>query len=185
MSAYFELLRDPRWQRKRLQILSRSDFSCEECGATDKTLNVHHRVYRKGAKPWEYADDELQALCEDCHEHLHGIQARMKVALAKLSKYELEEALGMVEGMLAARIVGDTWPDNLQRERQWTMTSFMHGAGFARYVLSRLTNDQYFEFRRMGALSDLDIHWLTTVGLPSQQAAIAESKVQQNDEQSS
>lgn len=73
MSTYSELLRDPRWQRKRLEVMNRADFKCEGCGADDKTFNVHHRVYRKGAKPWEYEDDELVCLCERCHLQCHSI----------------------------------------------------------------------------------------------------------------
>ncbi len=72
--AYSELLRDPRWQRKRLEIMKRASFACEECGATTKTLNVHHVKYVRGRKPWEYADAELRCLCEPCHGKEHGIE---------------------------------------------------------------------------------------------------------------
>lgn len=80
--TYIELLRDPRWQKKRLEILNRSDFHCEGCGREDKTLHVHHRLYRKGAKPWEYADTELDALCENCHEVVTYEMAQVDELLA-------------------------------------------------------------------------------------------------------
>lgn len=36
-----------------------------------KGLNVHHTYYTKGHKPWEYEDDSLVTLCEDCHKKRH------------------------------------------------------------------------------------------------------------------
>ena len=66
--TYAELLKDPRWQKKRLEIMQRDNFTCQHCGATDKELQVHHRLYRKNAKPWEYDNDELITLCKRCHE---------------------------------------------------------------------------------------------------------------------
>lgn len=71
--TYREMLSDPRWQRKRLEVLQRSDFKCEHCGAADKTLHVHHKAYKRGRLPWEYGTKELLALCQDCHQAEHGI----------------------------------------------------------------------------------------------------------------
>lgn len=67
MSKYYEQLKDPRWQRKRLEILQRADFMCESCGSTTETLHVHHGRYRKGTSPWEYEEQELHCLCAGCH----------------------------------------------------------------------------------------------------------------------
>lgn len=64
--SYFEKLKDPRWQKKRLEIMERDSFTCRDCGATEKTLNVHHCYYAKGG-PWETASKFLLTLCEQCH----------------------------------------------------------------------------------------------------------------------
>jgi len=64
---YFEKLKDPRWQKKRLQIFERDNWTCLNCGATDKTLTVHHTNYQ-GKDPWETEDKYLKTLCEDCHD---------------------------------------------------------------------------------------------------------------------
>jgi hypothetical protein len=64
-AGYAALLRDPRWQRRRLHILQRDDFCCTACGNGESTLHVHHKRY--SGKPWEAADDDLQTLCEQCH----------------------------------------------------------------------------------------------------------------------
>ena len=66
--TYWEKLKDPRWQKKRLEILGAADFACELCGNKEETLNVHHGYYRKGADPWDYPTDSLHCLCETCHQ---------------------------------------------------------------------------------------------------------------------
>ena len=73
--SYIEKLKDPRWQRKRLEILKRDDFKCRSCRDEEKTLHVHHLRYEKGFEPWEAEDDDLITLCESCHEALHHIQS--------------------------------------------------------------------------------------------------------------
>ena len=70
--AYSALLRDPRWQRKRLEILQRDEWACQQCFGTDSTLHVHHRVYTDGKAPWEYEEHLLVTLCEECHNEEHG-----------------------------------------------------------------------------------------------------------------
>jgi hypothetical protein len=67
---YSEQLKDPRWQKKRLEIMQRDNFQCQICGNKTKTLNVHHFQYGKNKKPWEYENDNLITLCEECHESI-------------------------------------------------------------------------------------------------------------------
>ena len=69
--TYFEKLKDPRWQKKRLEVLEQGDWSCEQCGDTDSTLHVHHRQYFKGRDPWDYEVGQLTVLCEGCHSSTH------------------------------------------------------------------------------------------------------------------
>lgn len=65
---YAEMLKDPRWQKKRLEVMQRDGFRCQHCLSNKKELQVHHIVYRKGAKPWEYDNKDLITLCKQCHE---------------------------------------------------------------------------------------------------------------------
>lgn len=67
MASYSELLKDPRWQTKRVAILKRDGFTCQECGARDTMLHVHHHFYTIDTLPWEYDDCILVTLCEECH----------------------------------------------------------------------------------------------------------------------
>lgn len=69
MTSYSQLLRDPRWQKKRLEIMQRDEFTCQACFNSQNTLNVHHCYYEKGLMPWDYPDESLVTLCEECHEY--------------------------------------------------------------------------------------------------------------------
>ena len=60
---------DPRWQKKRLEILERDEWSCRKCKDNTSTLHVHHRYYQKEFKPWEYFNSSLITLCDKCHKH--------------------------------------------------------------------------------------------------------------------
>lgn len=67
-SKYAEKLRDPRWQKKRLEVFNRDKWSCCLCGDDESTLSVHHKVYENGKEPWDYDNDYLMTLCQPCHE---------------------------------------------------------------------------------------------------------------------
>jgi hypothetical protein len=67
-TSYVEKLKDPRWQKKRLEVLQRDEWSCTMCGDKESTLHVHHNRYVKGRDPWEYPASELRTLCVSCHE---------------------------------------------------------------------------------------------------------------------
>ena len=64
---YSEKLKDPRWQKLRLEILKRDNWMCQSCGEKDLVLHVHHRYYTKGKEPWEYPSKALLTLCGECH----------------------------------------------------------------------------------------------------------------------
>ena len=66
-SEYSAKLRDPRWQKKRLEIMQRDKFSCQCCGDGESTLNVHHFEYH--GDPWSTPPELLITLCEQCHEN--------------------------------------------------------------------------------------------------------------------
>lgn len=91
---YAELLKDPRWQMKRLEILQRDNFTCQHCGRKDKELHVHHTKYKRRAKPWEYDNKYLITLCKKCHLGTHETtistknSVRMKrVVIPTMSKH--------------------------------------------------------------------------------------------------
>lgn len=60
---------NPQWQRRRLEILNRDNFTCQRCYDTETQLEVHHVVYRNRTKYQDYLDKELITLCRKCHQH--------------------------------------------------------------------------------------------------------------------
>lgn len=95
--TYAEQLRDPRWQRLRLQAMEDSGWACDNCGSKDKTFNVHHKFYVKGRKPWEYDLDDLKTLCEDCHKDHHRNKALLDQLIANA---DLNSLLPVIAGYL-------------------------------------------------------------------------------------
>jgi hypothetical protein len=81
MSEYSEKFKDPRWQRKRLEILERDGWCCQKCYDPQNPLHVHHRYYEQGKDPWDYPDEALVSLCEECHLY------------EKESRYDAEKSL--------------------------------------------------------------------------------------------
>jgi 5-methylcytosine-specific restriction endonuclease McrA len=69
--TYADKLKDPRWQRRRLEIMQRDNFTCQNCGDNKTTLHVHHKIYVRNADPWIYGDVALVTLCEPCHKIKH------------------------------------------------------------------------------------------------------------------
>lgn len=89
---YNELLKDGRWQMKRIKILERDHFRCVRCGKSAEEgtqLHVHHKFY-DGRAPWEYEDKDLITLCEDCHNRIHGKSDDIKPG--DLMQYEHSDA---------------------------------------------------------------------------------------------
>ena len=69
---YIEKFKDPRWQKKRLQILERDNWVCQSCGDDISMLIVHHLSYDDEAEgPWDYPDLLLITLCQECHFSAH------------------------------------------------------------------------------------------------------------------
>jgi hypothetical protein len=104
--TYWEKLQDPRWQKKRLEVMEFADFHCEICGDAESTLNVHHKQYFKGREPWEYDPNELVCLCKGCHETAHGYMENFKYALTKLDMdgpYSISEIFDVFCGLIGMK----------------------------------------------------------------------------------
>src|SRR5688572_8497448 len=63
--TYSEKLKDPRWQKKRLEVLQRDQFKCRICNDEKNTLHVHHSKY--SGDPWDVNIGDLFTVCKHCH----------------------------------------------------------------------------------------------------------------------
>lgn len=98
MSAdFWEQYKHPEWQKKRLECLEAAAWECQECGATDQELHVHHPRYIKGRMAWEYENTELQVLCETCHKAAHKLLDAIKYELALAGSAEQWVVLGYLQ----------------------------------------------------------------------------------------
>ena len=103
-SDYLELLRDPRWQRMRLETMNRDGFKCRSCGNDKSTLNVHHRYYVRGRAPWEYDPDTLRTLCEPCHERAELMREALAHSVAQVDERDEHFVLGFIQGISCKRL---------------------------------------------------------------------------------
>lgn len=139
---YWQLLRDPRWQRLRLEVMQRDEFCCTHCGSKTDTLNVHHTYYEKGNAPWEYPPESLHTLCESCHEELEAANLAFKRQIGRISPSDVYQLLGYAQS-IEAGIGGDN-------DLKFQITTYEHAVGFAEgfdctlladEVISLLTGD--------------------------------------------
>jgi hypothetical protein len=82
--TYAEKLKDPRWQKKRLEVMQRDDFKCKLCNDKSNTLHVHHKSYQYGKEPWDYELDNFDTLCVPCHELEEFAKSRLNEFIYKL-----------------------------------------------------------------------------------------------------
>lgn len=100
--TYSEKLKNPKWQRKRLEIMQRDGFKCSFCHSDKKELNVHHLYYTPGLDPWEYDSESMVTLCFDCHDSTHTSLAKCAAIISynvlrkRKSLIEIEEAINSI-----------------------------------------------------------------------------------------
>jgi hypothetical protein len=85
--------------------MERDEWRCLICGLEDKTLHIHHLAYRNNAKPWDYPDEELVTLCEDCHLGVKNIKLTPEdIAFIRSMKHgkEIRELQLLVSGLSVA-----------------------------------------------------------------------------------
>lgn len=63
-----------RWKRKRLAILKRDKYICQECkkyGKIKEAVTVHHIKHVDTHPELAYIDNNLESLCQGCHNKKH------------------------------------------------------------------------------------------------------------------
>jgi hypothetical protein len=70
--------RQKDWLSFRREVIRLDSYCCTKCGRKESdgvVMQVHHREYIRGHKPWEYRYDMCEAICKGCHASIHGIVA--------------------------------------------------------------------------------------------------------------
>ena len=71
MSAY----KNNQWVKFRNEVIELDNETCVRCGRkkSERTiLQVHHKFYIAGRKPWKYSLTDCETLCKGCHAETHG-----------------------------------------------------------------------------------------------------------------
>lgn len=68
---YGDLLNCVEWKFKRMKILVRDKYRCQNCGAVELNNHVHHTYYLQDKFPWDIDDRALETLCFSCHKNKH------------------------------------------------------------------------------------------------------------------
>ena len=84
--TYSEKLREPRWQRRRLELFASAGWKCQECGSTTRNLQAHHCSYAPLIEPWDLPDSVMMVLCEVCHEHRQGFENTIRFEIGKIMR---------------------------------------------------------------------------------------------------
>jgi 5-methylcytosine-specific restriction endonuclease McrA len=69
---YQTYLNSIKWKSKRLKVLQRAKFRCEQCKSRQAT-QVHHKTYKR---IFNEPLSDLLAVCAPCHRKIHGIKDR-------------------------------------------------------------------------------------------------------------
>lgn len=101
MTEYQRQLKDPKWQKKRLEILDRDEWTCQTCENTEATLTVHHKSYKyqDGAfsDVWDYEGEDLITLCEKCHSEEEASLSELQKTLYFGIRNLMEDSAAMVD----------------------------------------------------------------------------------------
>lgn len=123
---YYEKFKDPRWQKKRLEIFERDGFCCQNCFNPNSTLHAHHLFYEEGKEPWDYNDSSIITLCEDCHstEHSENQLYEMNRLIANTLRergFLNDHILSISSGFHSLKI--NHHPEIIARALEWAFSS--------------------------------------------------------------
>jgi|JI10StandDraft_1071094.scaffolds.fasta_scaffold1621245_1 hypothetical protein len=93
--TYSEKLKDPRWQKKRLEILNRDNWKCRKCESSENTLHVHHLMYAK--EPWLVDNTDLITLCKNCHSEVENDKDAVNCFLSKIINDSMDSYINAVD----------------------------------------------------------------------------------------
>ena len=63
-------LKSLKWNTIRKQILARDHYTCQNCGISNVSLEVHHITY---ARFENESPADLVSVCRDCHQDIHNL----------------------------------------------------------------------------------------------------------------
>jgi hypothetical protein len=167
--AYSDLLKDRRWQRKRLEVLDAAGWVCEECGSDKNSdqLHAHHLRYVYGRDPWDYPSDELKSLCKPCHDDATKWCKKLDELVREVKlggSSDVKEAVGYLSALVA-----NGWRAVAANQTKVAVSGSCDAEGIGNYVLG-LTQADTFVMKSAGKSGVVDAHRLRSAFLNSGEA---------------
>ena len=121
-------------------------------------LNVHHKIYYRNRNLWDYPDDCLVTLCEDCHHYVHSLNdisipifeenlARQTILIGKTPPKPYFTKLDHTD-------LGTFQPLSLVKENRWGLG--LKGQDAADYELAKRENKKWYDYQEI--LDDHVLH---------------------------
>ena len=120
--TYAEKFKDPRWQKKRLKVLERDNWQCQECGDKETTLHVHHLRYLPNKAPWDYSNNDLLTLCSFCHEDETTTRPEYEdllLEMLRIKKFMADDISCLTDFLIRAS--GRYHPQHLSQALRWNL----------------------------------------------------------------
>ena len=91
MTSFAAKFKDPRWLRRREEIIAAADYQCQDCGATDTdALDVHICYFEQGREPWEYPDEAYRCVCTEDRAIRRPLEKELRQIFARFTSSELD-----------------------------------------------------------------------------------------------
>lgn len=123
--TYSEKLKNANWQKKRLDILNRDNWTCLSCGRDGLkeglSMHVHHIKYLPNLEPWEYENNYLATYCELCHNTEHWIGEQVNEILIEL----IRSHKIFIKPVTQINTLIEKWPEFHKRLKEFLDDSMM------------------------------------------------------------
>ena len=114
-------------------------------------LNVHHKIYYRNRNLWDYPDDCLVTLCEDCHHYVHSLND-IGIPIVEEHSDGKTTLIGKTRPKLYQPILdhtdlGTVHPLALVEENRWGLG--LKGQDLIDYKRAEKENKQWFEYHNI------------------------------------
>lgn len=76
------------WDERRKRVLERDGYECQQCGATDTELQVHHLT--PISEGGGHGLSNLETVCQSCHAAEHSTKVTISVALSNNQRLRMK-----------------------------------------------------------------------------------------------
>jgi len=147
-TKYSDKLKDPGWQKMRLKVFERDEWTCQICFDKESQLKVHHKYYLQGKDPWDYPLEAFTTLFEKCHAEEWESRPEAEHALVRALKekgFFAADVQSLAEGMQKMRLL-----------RTHELVADAYGWAFEVPEAQRWLLDRHFDYARQKAREQKD-----------------------------